>query len=65
MNTRTLANRLKKMEVRFEPPKGPQFIRVNYVASDGRVTGSSVVRIGNTNAPLPPELEGLAMQGSR
>ena len=52
MNTRSLVNRLEKLEVRFEPLKGPYYIRFLSVAPGGEITGEKIVRIGGYTGPV-------------
>ena len=52
MNARALAKRLQKLEVRFEPPKGPRYIRIQAVAPGGEITGETIMRIGGYSGPL-------------
>jgi len=52
MNTRSLAKRLQKLEVRFEPPKGPYYIRFLSVAPGGEITSEKIVRIGGYTRPV-------------
>ena len=52
MNIRTLAKRLQKLEVRFEPPKGPHYIRFLSVAPGGEITRETIVRVGGYTGPV-------------
>jgi hypothetical protein len=52
VNTRTLVKRLEKLEVRFEPPKGPRFIRLLSVAPGGEITREQIIRIGGYLGPV-------------
>ena len=52
MNVRSLPNRLQKLEVRFEPPKGRRYIRLLSVAPGGEITREQIIRIAGIRVPL-------------
>lgn len=45
MNTRTMAKRLDKLEVRYAPAP-PMFIRVLFVEPGGEITGEQIIEVG-------------------
>jgi len=45
MNTRTMAKRLEKLEVRYAPAP-PMFIRVLFVEPGGEITGEQIFEVG-------------------
>jgi hypothetical protein len=46
VTARTLAKRLQRLEVRFEPPKDPKFIQLLFVAPGGEITGEKLIKVG-------------------
>jgi hypothetical protein len=48
--TRSLDKRLQRLEVRFEPPKGPRFIRLLFVEPGGEIMGEKIIKIGGYQA---------------
>lgn len=46
MSVASMNKRLEKLQPRFEPPKGPQFIRILFVAPGGEIKGENIIKIG-------------------